>query len=341
MFEGLKAPEIEVTGWLNSQPLRLKDLRDRVVLLNIWDYTCLNCIRGLPHLSEWHRRYGRFGLTVIGIHCPEFDFARDRRNVERGVRRFGIEYPVALDNDYRVWNSYANRYWPRDFLIDRRGIIRYDHIGEGDRVQTEVRIQGLLGELHPALSLPPLEAEAEPSPICYPVTSELYAGYQRGRLGSPEGYRPNQVVDYREVERCVDGFLYLKGRWLNLAQCLQHAGAGGSASGWIGLRYHAVSVNAVVSTAGQPRWPLEVELKQDGRSLPPEVAGEDVFIERGRSLVLIEQPRMYRLVNNPDFGYHILRLSTTSELLRVHAFTFGGRLPRQEQRLAGGGAATG
>jgi thiol-disulfide isomerase/thioredoxin len=332
MFEGLKAPEIDVTGWLNSQALRLKDLRDRVILLNIWDYTCINCLRSLPYLSEWHRRYGAYGLVIIGIHCPEFDFARDRRNVERAVRRFGLEYAVALDNDYRVWNAYANRYWPRTFLIDRRGVIRYDHIGEGNYRSTELKIQGLLGEIYPSISLPePLEAEEMQRALRYPVTSELYAGYQRGRLGNPEGYRPNQVVEYRDVDRYVDGFLYLSGPWLNLAQCLQCAGSGNS---WIGLRYHSVSLNAVISTVGSPPWPLEVEVKQDGRSLSADVAGQDVIVERGRSLLLVEQPRMYRLVTNPQFGYHILKLYTGSELFRLHAFTFGGCQERGEQRLA-------
>jgi len=334
MFEGLKAPEIDVAGWLNSPPLRLKDLRDRVVLLNIWDYTCINCIRSLPYLSEWHRRYHPLGLSLIGVHCPEFDFARDSRNVERAARRFGLDYAIALDNDFRVWNAYANRYWPRQFLIDRRGVVRYDHIGEGAWRQSELKIQELLAEIYPAVSVPkPVEPEGRERAICYPVTAELYAGYQRGRLGSPEGYRPNQVVDYREVDRCVDGFLYLRGRWLNLAQCLQHAGSG-SGRDWIGLRYHAVSVNAVISTVGWPSMPLEVEVKQDGRYLDAEIAGEDVLVERGRSFLLVEEPRMYRLVRNPDFGYHILQLFAASELFRLHAFTFGGRQAALEERRA-------
>jgi thiol-disulfide isomerase/thioredoxin len=333
MFEGLKAPEIEVTGWLNSQPLRLQELRDRVVLLDIWDYTCINCIRTLPYLAEWHRRYSPWGLTIIGVHCPEFDFARDRRNVEQAARRFGLEYPLALDNEYRVWNAYANRYWPRDFLIDRRGVIRHDQVGEGNYRQTELRIQELVAEVNPSASLPePVESDEAPA-IRYPVTPELYSGYQRGRLGNPEGYRPNQIIDYREVDRCVDGFLYLRGRWLNLAQCLQHAGTGDGRD-WIGLRYHAVSVNAVISTLGSLSLPLEVEVKQDGRSLSEDIAGEDVLIDRGRSFVLVEEPRMYRLVVNPGFGYHILRLYVRSELFRLHAFTFGGREVSAERRLA-------
>jgi thiol-disulfide isomerase/thioredoxin len=330
MFEGLKAPEIEATGWLNSPPLRLKDLRERVALLHIWDYTCANCLRDLPVLAEWQRRYSPLGLVIVAVHCPEFDFGRDSRNVERALRRFGIEYAVALDNDFRVWNAYANRYWPRTFLIDRRGVIRHDQIGEGNWRRTEEKIQELLGELSPALSLPqPLEEEG--SGVSYPTTAELYTGYQRGRLGNPEGYRPNQVIDYREMARCVDGHLYLRGQWLNLAHCLQHASR--DRGDWIGLRYHAVSVNAVISTVGWPSVPLEVELRQDGRSLCAEAAGEDVIVEGGRSFVVVEHPRTYQLVANPRFGYHILRLYTGSELFRLHAFTFGGRLERSERRL--------
>lgn len=331
MFEGLKAPEIEATGWLNSAPLRLKDLRERVVVLHIWDYTCVNCLRGLPVLAEWHRRYASLGLTIIAVHCPEFDFARDSRNVERAIRRHDLPFAVALDNDFRVWSAYANRYWPRTFLIDRRGVIRFDQIGEGNWRRAELKIQELLGELYPALS-PPQPVEAEPAGVCYPVTAELYTGYQRGRLGNPEGYRPNQVVDYREVKRCVDGFLYLRGRWLNLAQCLQHASR--DPASWVGLRYHAVTLHAVISTVGWPTTPLKVEVEQDGSPLPPEAAGEDVIIEGGRSYLVVEHPRAYELVANPRFGYHILRLYPASELFRLHAFTFGGRELRGERRLA-------
>jgi len=126
----VRAPEIGRL-WFNSPPLSMRQLRGRVVLVDFWDYTCVNCIRTLPYIKEWHKRYADKGLTVIGVHSPEFLFARYESNVERGIEEFGLTYPIVVDSNMELWQAFANRYWPSKYLIDSNGYLRYAHFGEG------------------------------------------------------------------------------------------------------------------------------------------------------------------------------------------------------------------
>ncbi len=123
--------------WVQGGAQRLADLRGKPVLIDFWDYTCINCIHTLPYLNEWHKRYEPYGLRVIGVHTPEFSFGREAANVTRAVREHSIQYPVVMDNEYAIWNAYANRYWPAKYLIDGNGYLRYYHFGEGGYDETE------------------------------------------------------------------------------------------------------------------------------------------------------------------------------------------------------------
>jgi thiol-disulfide isomerase/thioredoxin len=134
-----------ISDWLNSQPLSLADLQGSVTLIQFWTFTCINCQRTLPYIVRWHQDYATRGLKVIGVHTPEFSFERQPRQVEQALQQHGITYPVPLDNDYKTWSAYQNRYWPHLFLADRQGRIQYDHIGEGAYAETERQIQMLLG----------------------------------------------------------------------------------------------------------------------------------------------------------------------------------------------------
>ena len=139
-------PEFQgLSQWLNSTPLKVADLKNQVVLVQIWTFACINCQRTLPYITRWHRQYAAQGLKVIGIHTPEFPFERDVNNVKKALKRHKISYPVALDNEYKTWNAYHNNYWPHLFLADRQGFLRYDHIGEGAYQETEQLIKKLLG----------------------------------------------------------------------------------------------------------------------------------------------------------------------------------------------------
>ena len=166
----VRAPEIG-RGWLNSTPLSFRQLRGRAVLVDFWDYTCVNCVRTLPYVQAWHQRYRDQGLTVIGVHTPEFTFAQYESNVERGVREFGLTYPIVIDNNREIWTAFANRYWPTKYLLDKDGYLRFGHFGEGGYAECEQVIQELLREIDPALDLPaiiePLREEDHAGAICY------------------------------------------------------------------------------------------------------------------------------------------------------------------------------
>jgi thiol-disulfide isomerase/thioredoxin len=143
-----KAPEFTgVTGFVNTPaPIKLADLRGKVVLVHFWTYTCINCIHTIPHLNDWYQKYSNRGLVIVGVQTPEFSDEKNIANVKTAVNNFQIKYPVILDNNYANWNAYGNNYWPRDYLVDNQGYIRYSHIGEGDYDKTEQMIQSLLAE---------------------------------------------------------------------------------------------------------------------------------------------------------------------------------------------------
>ena len=142
---GRQAPELLNETWLNAQPLHLTDLRGKV-MVEFWTYGCYNCRNVEPYVKQWHKKFAPQGFVVVGVHSPEFDSERDIENVKRYVREHGITYPVAIDNDFATWKSYNNRYWPAMYLIDKQGIIRYVHIGEGEYELTEKKIKALLAE---------------------------------------------------------------------------------------------------------------------------------------------------------------------------------------------------
>lgn len=145
---GPAAPEfVGIVQWLNSEPVTLASLRGRVVLLDFWTYSCINCLHTLPHVRDWHEKYATRGLVIVGVHSPEFDFEKSKENVRQAVARERVTWPVAMDNNFETWEAYQNRFWPHKFLIDRNGVVRYDHIGEGAYLETEMALRQLLSEI--------------------------------------------------------------------------------------------------------------------------------------------------------------------------------------------------
>ncbi|MEZ4593947.1 MAG: redoxin domain-containing protein [Chloroflexota bacterium] len=339
----VRMPSLAEGEWLNGRSLTRAQLRGQVVLIDFWDYTCINCLRTLPYLKQWHQRYADLGLTIIGIHTPEFRFAQFRNFLETAVAEYEIPYPILLDNQEKNWTQFATRAWPTKFLVDADGYIRLKRQGEGHYQEMERAIQMLLRQRQPDVSLPdllpPLRAEDASGAVCYRPTPELYAGFQGGglfggALGNPEGYLPNSSVIYQlpPVKMWQAGQFYVDGIWRAWPEALAFAGEQG---GEIVLPYTAVSVNAVLAPTADPvetalgMMPTEaaplVEVVQDGRYLTPEIAGNDVlFGENGRSFVRIDRPRMFNLVNNPDFASHTLRLIFQARGLALYAFTFTG-----------------
>jgi thiol-disulfide isomerase/thioredoxin len=319
----IRAPDLAGGYWVNSEPLTMEALRGKAVLIDFWDYTCVNCIRTLPYVTEWHSRYKDKGLVVAGVHAPEFSFARELDGVKRAIEEFGIGYPVVMDNGYAIWQAYANRYWPARYLVDKDGYIRFYHFGEGAYQETESAIQALLRELDPNAEFPPpmqpVRREDAPGAVCYRVTPEIYLGYQRGRIGNPAGYRPKETASYRDPGLHAEGFFYLNGEWRADEECVMKPW-GSSGESRITIRYTAKEVNLVMNQLlGRSG---RAYLTLDGAPLPREHAGEDARFRDGRAYIEVEAPRMYRLVNSPDIGNHELEITTTDPGAAAYAFTF-------------------
>lgn len=338
----VRMPEFAPGEWLNcDRPISREQLHGRVVLIDFWDYACVNCLRTLPYLRRWHERYSSRGLTIIGVHSPEFEFARLRAQVEAAVAEHQIEYPILLDNRYETWSRFTNKAWPTKYLVDASGYLRFKRQGEGYYQDTERAIQALLRQRDPDVTLPallpPLRAEDMPGAVCYRPTPELYAGYQGGglfggALGNPEGYVPQNPMFYRlpDWEDREIGQFYVDGVWRAWPEALAYAGQGG---GKLALPYQAVTVNAVLSPTADPvetaldlrptaAEPL-IEVRQDGRFLTPTNAGADItFLANGASVVKVTRPRLYQLVRNPGYETRSLELTFRACGLALYAFTF-------------------
>ena len=317
LSETVFAPELDGGQWIQHGPVSLKSLRDKaVVLIDFWDYTCVNCIRTLPYVVAWNKRYKDSGLVVVGVHAPEFSFAREGSHVAEAAARFGLEYPLVLDNDYTIWRAYSNRFWPAKYLVDAKGRIRYYHFGEGGYQETEVAIQGLLRELHPGASLPPpmepVRDSDHPGAVCYRVTPELYLGHARGQFGNFEAVVRDRPHDYRDAGPHVEGMSYFAGKW-RVEEETARSEAPGAA---ISLRYTAKDVNLVMAPPAGASVRAEVTLADGSR------AGDDVKFEGERGFITIDTPRMYNVVANESVVSGSLTIRAEAAGLAAYAFTF-------------------
>ena len=270
----VRAPEIGRV-WLNSTPLSFRQLRGRVVLVDFWDYTCVNCIRTLPYVQAWHERYRDNGLTVIGVHTPEFTFAQYESNVERGIREFGLTYPIVIDSNREIWKAFANRYWPTKYLLDKDGYLRYGHFGEGGYAECEQVIQELLREVDPAIELPVLMEVQSAKKIAWAPSatapranciSEIGAGGSATRVASKKTRSPTTPIPARLEEN----FVYADGRWASTAEYIEAVECGPHT---LRLKYEAAAVNLVMACPHMPS--AEVLILQDGKPLTRAQATKD------------------------------------------------------------------
>lgn len=325
---GTRAPEFPAgLTWLNSRPLSMLELKGKIVMIDFWTYSCVNCARTLPHIKEWHEKYAGKGLVIIGVHTPEFEFEKDVENVKRAIEENEIKYPNVLDPNFQVWQLYANHWWPRKLLVDQEGKIRYDHIGEGGYEETETQIQKMLGALGEDLkSIPIAKYEAKGGGVCFPMTAETYCGYQRGLNGNPDGFRKDKVSDYvDEIKDHKDGYLYLSGQWLASAEFTKYEGK--PMGGQLLLKYHALEVNAVLKP--EVNSSFKFWIKKDGKNLTDDDKGKDVMLDsQGNSYVIVNKPKMYNLIWEEEgkFGTHELTLVPDSDAFSIYAFTFGACL---------------
>ena len=313
-----KAPELTgIVGYINVEDgIKISDYLEegKVVLIDFWTYTCINCIRTLPHLREWHGKYKDKGLAIIGVHTPEFEFEKRYDNVKKAVEKYGIEYPVVLDNDYATWRAFQNNYWPRKYLIDSKGNIRYDHIGEGGYEETEKKIMELLEEAGGKVNMN-LSGLEDETPMTA-LTPELYSGYRfalpRGQnIGNKEGLQTDNIYDYKLLDKISNDRIYLNGKWESKADYLEAKG-----DSEIILNFLAGSVNIVGEGKG-----LKLEIFIDDRALSREQAGDDIIFEDGKAFVVIGEARLYNLFKN-GYGRYKLKINAENNF-RFNAFTFG------------------
>ena len=307
------APEFADTeDWFNTpsnRSLALKRLRGKVVLIDFWTYTCINCIRTLPYLKAWDAAYRKDGLTVVGVETPEFAFEHEASNVKNAIEQFGLRYPVVQDNEMGTWNAYGNEYWPADYLIDAKGDVRYATAGEGDYLQTETAIRSLLAEAganvggmaHPADVVTPSEVA---TPETYLGTNRAQ-GWRNGPRSGLHDYGTNVPNDL-----ALNEFDY-SGTW-NIAA--QPATAVSNAG--IDMEFEAKNVYLVLSSAGET--PRQVQVLLDGKPIPNKFAGADVH----NGTLTVHNERLYSLVSLPGDQQHRLSLRLAPGV-SGYAFTFG------------------
>lgn len=320
-----RTPEIYGDYWFNSDPITLGALRGYIILIDFWDFTSYKSLQTLPYLREWYRRYLDKGLLVLGVHTPEFPFARDAMRVRGAVARLSIRYPVVMDNDYIIWGAFRNQTWPTKYLIDKNGFIRYLHAGTGSYQNFEHAIQSLVAETGYHGEFPiimdPVRDSDRPGAVCYRATPEILAGWQRGTIGNVEGLATESTDHYKDPGIYIDGRLYLSGDWFsgrNYVQLEAKEGRDGS----LLVLYHAVEVCAVIKPEGEKRF--QVFVQQDDNYLTAANKGPDIRIdEEGRSFFLVDSPRIYSIVKQEEFGDHKLRLSSRSNGFTLYSMSFG------------------
>ena len=318
-------------AWINSRPLSMHELRGKVVLIDFWEYTCINCIRTFAENKRWYERYHRDGFEIIGVHDPEFDIAYPVDHVAQAVKRFDLPYPIVVDDQFRIWNSYHNNTWPSRFLIDTKGTVRYHRDGEGGDSAFELAIRKLLEEAHPGLKFTAADAIPDEknafAPSCGFPTGEMYVGdwFGRGILANPEGYHGGKTIDYKLPKDVEDGRAALAGRWQTDKNGMIYRGKNKTdkpGDDQLEMRYHARELYAVLNVSHGRASRLYI--RQDGKDLTKENKGVDVqFDEQGHSYIEVREPRMYYLVANPTFGSHTVSLSPTRGGITINSFTFG------------------
>ncbi len=314
------APDISTPdGFVNVDKISLADLTGKkVVLVDFWTYSCINCQRTLPYLNAWYDKYKDQGLEIIGVHTPEFEFEKEYDNVKKAVERFNINYPVVLDNDFSTWDAYGNRYWPRKYLVDIHGDIVYDHIGEGGYEETEQQIQALLEQRATFLGekMDIASGEVKPEDAVTEMlgtrSPEIYFGAGRNDqyIGAGDGGRVGVQTFTAPTMALADDKFYLVGTW-----DMQPEYAQGKDAGHILFRYRAMNVYFV----GSSDQPLTVRVLRDGKLLTNDLAGADVR----DGVVTIGDERLYHLIKEGEGSEHRLDLEISGPGLKAFTFTFG------------------
>jgi thiol-disulfide isomerase/thioredoxin len=316
------AKELVLPGnFINSQPFELQSLiGKKVILLDFWTYSCINCVRTLPYLNAWYDKYKPYGLEIVGVHSPEFEFEKEYGNVLAAVKKFSIKYPVVQDNDYGTWSAYNNHYWPHELLIDVDGFIVHDNIGEGGYAETENAIQQALQELMAREG----SAQRVASGIVAPTgtveskaqSPETYFGAARnqnlangfsGKTGEQTFTLPKNIGRNE---------LVLEGTW----QFTSEFAANNSANAGITYKYKAAAVYFVASAPTA----IRIKVLRDGQALTKDQAGSDITFENGQSYLIVQADRLYSILRElQGASEHTLELIIEAPGIKAYTFTFG------------------
>lgn len=314
---------VGIAGYINSGPFTLSDYvaKGNVVLVDFWTYSCINCQRTIPYLNAWYQKYKNQGLVIVGVFSPEFDFEKDYNNVSAAVKKFGIQYPVALDNDMQTWDAYSNEYWPAEYLINNDGFIVHNDIGEGNYAETEQAIQAALKARDAELGLPdtvptglvsPSGAVAMDSSLV--LSPETYFGSNRNEYLSNGTHAAvgSQTLTLPNQSKMVGNALYLDGVWNFESEYAEST----SPTAKIVFSYNAKNVYMVANSANG----VYAKVLIDGKPIDSSVAGSDVS---SSGTVFIKDDRLYNLVSGLSYGPHTIELDVEGSGLNAYTFTFG------------------
>lgn len=308
LWSSYPAPEIEgIEAWLNSPPLKISELKGKVILIDFWTYSCINCLRTLPYLKGWHNKYQNKGLVIIGIHSPEFDFEKNLNNVKNAVKRNGILYPVALDNRFISWTNYNNHYWPAHYLISKEGDIVYEHFGEGNYEVTENNIRFLLGidDLN-------LVKAYDNQSYSLRQTPETYLGYARANRNLSPYLIHDKEADYVFPAELPANAWALQGHWLIKEDKIVSAAAKAS------LRIHFNASKVFLVMGAKSSKPIKVNLSLNAQPIRAN-KGKEV----NSSTVLVDKSSIYELIDAKQFSEGILEVRSSEPGLEIYTFTFG------------------
>jgi len=298
----------DVEAWLNSKPLTMQSLKGKVVLIDFWTYSCINCVRTLPYLTDWDRKYRDMGLVIVGVHSPEFEFEKKQDNVKAAIAQHGIRYPVALDNRLSTWVNFHNRYWPAHYLIDKEGKVVYTHFGEGEYDVTENNIRYLLGLKERGETI-----QAEAPTFALGQTSETYLGYARAEhFGGRERVVRDAENNYRFPAFLAEHQWALSGKWKVESEKII-AGEKGAA---LRLNFKARKVFLVLGTASGK--PVHATLSLNG-----EAVGVNAGKDAPAGVVTIERNTLYELIDQKSPRNSLIEIKSDAPGLEAYAFTFG------------------
>jgi thiol-disulfide isomerase/thioredoxin len=311
----------DATGWINSAPLKAKQLKGKVVLIDFWDYSCINCIRAIPYIRAWADKYKDSGLVVIGVHTPEFDVEKQMANVQKAVRKFDITYPVAVDSDYAIWKAFHNEYWPAHYFIDVKGKVRFEHFGEGEYEQSEKWIQELLKEANAkpmtegAVSVhgEGVMAASDAKEVRSP---ETYIGYARAaHFMSPGGFKEDAEKTYALPDQLSPNSWALSGSWIDHRQVAVLQTQGGR----IAFRFYARDLHLVLGPSEDGK-PIHFHVTIDGHP-PGENHGVDTDND-GNGVVT--DHRLYQLIRQQGaISGHVFAIEFDDPGVQAFSFTFG------------------